>query len=98
MIWYSYDPGTKFLVLSAHWKDIGAPPILQMTSGPDSNGFTHCFVVCSPCGGPRLPARRLRPPIVWSYGLSDPAEDDHRTRSSSPNDLVFSHLEVLGGN
>ncbi len=25
MIWYSYDPGTKFLVLSAHWKDIRAP-------------------------------------------------------------------------
>jgi len=74
------------------------PPILQMTSGPDSNGFTHCFVVCSPRGGPRLPARRLRPPIAWSYGLSDPAEDDHRTRSSSPNDLVFSHLEVLAEN
>jgi len=98
MIWYSYDPGTKSLVLSAHGKLSEQRLFFKMTSGSRSNASTYCFVVCSPFSGPRLSARRPRPPVVRSYGLSDPAEDDDRTRSPSPNDLVFSPLEGLGEN
>jgi hypothetical protein len=36
--------------------------------------------------------------MVRSYGLSDPKENDHRTRSPSPDDLVIPCLEGLGQN
>jgi len=98
MIWYSYDPGTKSLVLSAHGKLLGQPSTLQMISGSAPNGFAYCFAVCSPGSGPRLPARRPRPPMVRSHGLPDSAEDDHRTRSTSTDNLVLPPLEGLREN
>src|SRR5258708_4939673 len=98
MIWYSHDPGTKSLVLSAHGKLSEQRLFFKMTSGPRSNASTYCFVVCPPYSGPRLPARRPGPPMVRPYGLPDSAQADHRARPCSTNDLVFSPLEGLGEN
>src|SRR5258708_3570119 len=78
-------------------RHLGAPLLCKtVLPGPGAHASIPRVIVWLFSLGPRLPARRLRPPTAWSRRLPDPAEVDHRGRSPSPDDLVFSSPEDFG--